>query len=167
MVTLPRKIYLTATGKHWKVSYLQNSGEVTLVEYPYRRIIIYGKNYSKRTAITLLNKWIKIKSKEFLTALLSKLNKKIKASYKKLRIHSLKLEWGSYSSSGILSLNYALIFLPPALVKHVIIHELCHIEHPDHSPAFWNELAKYDKSWKKNQKALQDAASHVPHWVIY
>ena len=167
MVVLPKTIYLRAMGKRWKVSYIHTPGKLSLIEHPYRKLVVYGKNYSKRAAIKLLNKWIKIKSEEFLVALLIKLNRKIKANYKKLRIHSLKLEWGSYSSTKLLSLNYTLIFLPPTLVKHIIIHELCHIRYMDHSPAFWKELAKFDKNWKKNKKALHDADMHIPEWSIF
>lgn len=44
--------------------------------------------------------------------------------------------WGSMSSQRSLRLNEALVHLPPQLCDYVIVHELCHIAHPDHSPAF-------------------------------
>lgn len=44
--------------------------------------------------------------------------------------------WGSMSSRRSLRLNAALVHVPPALCDYVIVHELCHLLHPDHSPAF-------------------------------
>lgn len=167
MITLPRKIYLTAMGKHWKISYIHTPGKLELIELPGRELAIYGKHYSKRSAIKMLIRWLKMKSQSHLNGLLIKFNRKIKVKYKGLRIHSLKKEWGSCSKTKVVSFNFILIFLPPALVKHLIIHELCHIRHLDHSPAFWREVAKYDKSWKKNQKALYDADQYIPEWLMY
>lgn len=167
MIDLPKKIYFPAMKKHWKISYLHTPGKLTLIEFPYNRLVIYGRRYSKRSALLMLNKWVHLKAKDYLGALLVRLNSKIKAQYRKLRIHSLKTEWGSCSSTKILGLHYKLIFLPPALVKHIIIHELCHLKHLDHSPAFWKELAKFDKNWMRHKKAIDTAEKHVPEWLIF
>lgn len=167
MVTLPRKIYFTAMGKEWKLSYIRKPGKLMLLELPHRKLVVYGKRYSKRAAIELLCKWVRMKAKKFLIAQLIKTNHNMKFKYKKIRIHSLKMEWGSYSSNGTLSLNYKLIFLPPALVRHIIIHELCHFRYPDHSPAFWKEVAKFDKSWKRNKKAMHTAEIYIPEWMPF
>lgn len=68
-----------------------------------------------------------------------------------------KQRWGSMSSRRSLRLNAALIHLPPQLCDYVIVHELCHIVHPDHSPAFHalvrsilpgaDQLRKQLKNW--------------------
>lgn len=168
MIVLPKKIYLTAIGKEWKVSYHHTTPcKLTLVEYPHRKLVLYGKRYSKRAAMKLITRWIKLKSKIYLSALVIHFNRKIKAKYAKLRIHSLIMEWGSYSSKKVLGLNYKLIFLPPSLVKHLIIHELCHTRHLNHSPEFWKEVEKYDRNWKRNKMKLYAADIHIPEWVIF
>jgi predicted metal-dependent hydrolase len=167
MIILPKKIQLTATGKSWRVSYLHTPGKLAMLELPQRKLVIYGKRYSKRAVIKLLIKWIKIKAKEHLTALTIKLNEKVKVRYKKLRVRSLQTGWGNCSSDKTISLNYSVVFLPPILVRHLIIHELCHIRHLDHSEQFWNEVAKYDKRWKRNKVALHKAGIHIPDWVIF
>ena len=66
----------------------------------------------------------------------------------------------------LFSLNYKLIFLPPTLVKYIVLHELCHARYIDHSPEFWKELEKFDKNWKKNRAALDEADEFIPSWVI-
>jgi len=167
MIVLPKKIYLTAVDKHWRVSYIRTPGPLTIIELPYRKLAVYGNRYSKHAAIHMINKWVMLKSKEYLTGLLTKINRRIGVTYKKLRIHALKTEWGSFSSKQILGLNYMLIFLPPRLVRYIIIHELCHAHHLDHSNAFWKVVAKYDKNWKKHQNAVLTADALVPNWVVF
>ncbi len=80
----------------------------------------------------------------------------------KLRLHptslsfrSQKTRWGSCTTRGKISLNWRLIFAPPATLDYVVIHELCHLRHHNHSAAFWNlvqsECADYlaHKRWLK------------------
>lgn len=51
-------------------------------------------------------------------------------------------QWGSCSPRGIIMLNTALLFLPPRLLLYVIVHELAHRKHPNHSAAYWNEVER-------------------------
>ena len=167
MITLPKKIYLAAMKKHWKISYIEAPGKLIIIEHPHRELALYGKNYSKLAALNLITRWVRLKSHIFLSELLRQLNRKVKVNYKKLIIRSHEAQWGSYSSTKTISLNYKLIFLPPALARHVIFHELCHVNNMDHSDKFWNTLAKYDRNWKTNRAALNDADDFIPEWVTY
>ncbi len=62
--------------------------------------------------------------------------------------------WGSCSSTGAVSLNWRLVLLPPALQDHVILHELAHRVHLDHSDSFWRQLAAWDPDWRTNDRTL-------------
>ncbi len=57
-----------------------------------------------------------------------------------IRIKNVKSRWGSCSSKGNINLSLHLMLLPDALIDYVICHELAHIAHPNHSPAFWGHL---------------------------
>ncbi len=77
-------------------------------------------------------------------------------TYKKIRIGAPKSRWGSYSSSGTISLNYNLIKTPHSIIEYVIIHELCHILHPNHSIKFWNEVSKLCSNFKQKRAWLRE-----------
>jgi predicted metal-dependent hydrolase len=57
-------------------------------------------------------------------------------------IRNQRTRWGSCSPSGRISLNWRLIQVPPAVCDYVLLHELAHLRHADHSARFWRELAR-------------------------
>ena len=86
-------------------------------------------------------------------------------SFKRMVIRGQRTVWGSYSSSGTLSLNYKLLFLEPDLVDYVLLHELAHIRHLDHSAAFWAFLEALKPGSQQFDKQLKEAGSQVPPWL--
>lgn len=70
-------------------------------------------------------------------------------------IRNQRSRWGSCSSSGNVSLNWRLVLMPPDLQNHIILHELAHLVHMNHSPAFWDLLASWDPQSETNQKSLK------------
>ena len=60
----------------------------------------------------------------------------------RITIRSQKTRWGSCSPSGTLSFNCLLVQAPPEVLDSVVVHELCHRIHPNHSPAFYAEIAR-------------------------
>ena len=95
------------------------------------------------------------KAKEYLPYRLDFWAKKFGYEYKQLRFSHANTRWGSRSSSGTISLNIGLMKLPEALRDYVIIHELAHIIHMDHSTAFWAEVGAHDPHYKYHEKALK------------
>lgn len=79
-----------------------------------------------------------------------------------IKIRQYRARWGSCNSKGELSFNYLLMMLPVFVIDYVVIHELCHLRHLNHSSDFWRLVAIYcpnfkeAKAWiKANQGALQ------------
>lgn len=57
-------------------------------------------------------------------------------------VRDQRTRWGSCSASGTLSLNWRLLLAPAAVLDYVVVHELCHLLQPNHSPRFWREVAR-------------------------
>jgi predicted metal-dependent hydrolase len=73
----------------------------------------------------------------------------------RVRVHGVvvrdqRSRWGSCSETGGLSLNWRLVLLPPPIQRHIILHELAHLTHFDHSPAFHNLLQRYDPASQRH-----------------
>jgi len=73
----------------------------------------------------------------------------------RLTIRKMKRKWGSCSSKGRITINSGLIKLDDELHKYVILHELCHLIHPNHGKEFYNLLGTLCPSWKNYRNVLR------------
>ena len=76
-----------------------------------------------------------------------------------LKIRNMKTRWGSLSRKGNLTLNLELIRAPRECIEYVVIHELCHLFHPNHGAAFYNLLERMLPDWIKRKHKLEMALS--------
>ena len=73
---------------------------------------------------------------------------------KKITIKQMKSCWGRCSSNGSISLNFYLYEHPKECMDYVVVHELCHLVHMDHSPQFWALVEKYIPNCKEIRRRL-------------
>lgn len=99
--------------------------------------------------------WYKKKAAALLPARLEALAKKHNLRPKKVRISSARARWGSCNASGTISLTWRLVMAPPEVIDYVIVHELAHIPHPNHSKDFWNTVATLMPDYKKHLNWLK------------
>ncbi len=77
-------------------------------------------------------------------------------NYTSITIRDQKSRWGSCSSRGTLSFNYRLIFAPPKVLDYVVVHELCHLTHMNHSKDFWNMVEQIMPEYKVYKTWLRE-----------
>ena len=72
-----------------------------------------------------------------------------------LRVKHMRSRWGSMSPAGAMSLRLDLIRAPVEGIDYVILHELCHVEHPGHGREFWAMVGALVPDWKDRRKRLE------------
>ena len=77
-------------------------------------------------------------------------------TYNRITIRDQKTRWGSCSARGTLSFNWRLMLAPPAILDYVVVHELCHLTHMDHSAAFWQAVEAVYPDYRSARKWLKE-----------
>jgi len=113
------------------------------------------KNPKEQRARDYQKKLLMKKAKEYLPYRLEYYAKLYGYSYEKCRLSHANTRWGSCSSNRTISLNIGLMKVPEVLRDYVILHELAHLNHMDHSKAFWAEVGLHDKNYKNHEKKLK------------
>jgi len=164
-LVLPHQIHFAAIEKVWDVKYEHQTGKkITILEGQHQLTIRADGTQPELIRQTLLT-WLKKKGKVYLQIWLDEEATAMGLSYQRMTIRLQKRRWGSCSAKKHINLNAALLFLPKDLVKHVLIHELAHLKHLNHSSAFWEEVSRYDADYAVKRKKLRTHSNYVPAWV--
>jgi predicted metal-dependent hydrolase len=76
-------------------------------------------------------------------------------SLPRVTVRNQRSRWGSCSSKGSITLNWRLIQMPPPVSDYIILHELAHGRHANHSPRFWREVESLCSWWRQSERWLR------------
>jgi hypothetical protein len=122
-----------------------------------------GNIANEALCLKKLREWLKIKAHHHLYEHLVLLAKQTNLSFKEMKIRNNVTRWGSCSSEGQINLCCKLLFLQPALMRHVLLHELCHTKIMHHGNDFWQLLMQFDPAAKTHTTQLRKAS--IPFWI--
>lgn len=105
---------------------------------------------------TDLKKWYKKQAFAFVNDRVEYYKNIIGVTVNSVSIKSRKSQWGSCDSNGDITFSWRLVMARPEAIDYVVIHELCHRKHMDHSREFWNEVQKYMPDFKKQKQWLEE-----------
>ncbi|MNY56359.1 WLM domain protein [compost metagenome] len=74
-----------------------------------------------------------------------------------VKFREQRTRWGSCSSRKVINLNWRLIVFDAAIIDYVIVHELAHIQHMDHSGRFWGLVEKYVENYQELMRSLKES----------
>ncbi len=113
-------------------------------------------NIKERHRLEALEKRYRKVAKEYIPQRVAYFCQFTGGSYEKVVIRDQKTRWGSCSSNKTLSFNYRLMLAPPKILDYVVVHELCHLQHMNHSPDFWNAVEKVLPDYRESRKWLKE-----------
>lgn len=107
------------------------------------RLWVSGLGRSPKALAKILECWYRQQACQYLSTRLEAWSVKVGVPFNRLTVRDQKSRWGSCSSKKNISLNWRLMFLPTQVVDYVVVHELCHLCHMNHSPHFWAMVARF------------------------
>ena len=113
-------------------------------------------NVNREKISLLLKSWYKKRFIEVALPRLSYFSDKHKLKVNQVRVKEQKTLWGSCSSKNNINLNYLLIMAPMKVIDYVIVHELVHTIHKNHSAKFWQKVETIMPNYKDARKWLKE-----------
>jgi predicted metal-dependent hydrolase len=107
----------------------------------------------------ILIRWMKKQARQHMTLLIEHHAPRLGLYPRSLKIKTQKSRWGSCGPNNDINLNWLLMLAPPEAMEYVVVHELCHIKHKNHSKDFWGLVAEHlpayqqQRHWLKQQGA--------------
>ena len=163
---LPDRVDLRAIGQSYRIRY-ERHRNATGVRYRCRGnvVVLSGGTEDEALCVAALKRWLAAVARAEFAPRLMALSATTDNPYRSMHIRGQRSCWGSHSSSGTISINYCLLFLEPVLLRYLMIHELCHARHMNHSRRFWQRVGRHEPDYRRLDKALGDAWTQIPVWL--
>jgi hypothetical protein len=128
-------------------------------------VTLSGRTGDDKLCVAALKRWLSsVAKKEFLPRLAA-LSALSDNPFERMHVRGQRTCWGSHSSTGTISINYCLLFLNPPLLRYLMMHELCHARHMNHSRRFWQRVGRFEPDYKRLDKALGESWKKTPAWL--
>ncbi|MDQ6993995.1 MAG: SprT family zinc-dependent metalloprotease [Mariprofundaceae bacterium] len=113
----------------------------------------------------ILQHWLKHRASMCFSAMLFGIAQEMGESYKSVSIRLQKTRWGSCSSQRRINLNAKLLLLPHDVIRYVMVHELSHLQHFNHSDEFWQRVAEFAPDYLSQRQKLHAWSRQQPYWL--
>jgi len=163
---MPEEINLLALDLTWRVLICRDDSKpVAARETSAGTLVVQGAIDDARACQIALKGWLTHAAEEHLIPWLKRVSDETGLSYSSASIRHQRTRWGSCSSRYWISLNARLLFLAPDLVTYVLVHELCHTKHLNHSPRFWRLVESYLPDYRQSDRRLRNGEQFIPGWL--
>lgn len=132
------------------------TSKVCMVKKQENKLVVYTNSDDEDFIRQLVNKWYRLRAQEIINERVRYFSHFVNEKAKSVTIRNQKTRWGSCTSGRGLNFNYRLVMMPPEILDYVVVHELCHLKHMNHSREFWAEVERILPDMKIRKKWLKD-----------
>ena len=162
---LPDHVHFAATGQDFSLRHAGGTGAPRLTVGA-GTIVLSGASDRAARLRHALQRFAMREAHAAFGPWLAKLSSASGLGYSRMQIRRQRTRWGSCSPSGTISLNACLMFQPPPVVNYLLIHELAHTRHMNHSRRFWRLVERFEPRWRELDAALSRGWREVPAWAL-
>ena len=161
----PAAIELRMSAELWRLQVLGDAGALRLREAGQGILRATGGASSPQLR-TGLRTWLLRAARTRLEPRVAAIAQAMGVHYSQVSIRRQRSRWGSCSARGTISLNCCLLFQRPEVVDYLIVHELTHVKHMNHSARFWQAVERHCPDWRALDRELVQGWRHVPSWIF-
>jgi predicted metal-dependent hydrolase len=163
----PAEVYLPSIERRYAVQYHQSPDALAVHAIESEsRLIVHGPLHDDRQIASVLRRWLmRLAHREF-GLRLAIVAEEGGFAYRRVQIRKQRTRWGSCSATGTISLNVCLLFVSPAVLRYLLVHELCHTRHMNHSARFWALVEQHEPNYARLDRELVRGWQSVPGWVF-
>jgi len=166
----PERIELTGVYETWRVHLAGGAGRIRIRDgqaapQGEELLVIAGDASSPPQLKQALRRWLIARAQRVLGDHLADCAREFGFSYRALSIRRQRTRWGSCSVRGTISLNCCILFQPPEVLRYLLIHELAHTRHMNHSRAYWACVARCCPEYRQLDRQLLEGWRRVPSWL--
>ena len=162
----PDRLHLAAFDESWRVHLGAGAGPARTVSLGQGLLSLTGHGRDAAEIRAALIRWLVSHVRGHFLRDLAALSQAAGLRFDRVDIRRQRTRWGSCSARRTISLNLCLAFQPPEVVRYLMIHELTHLEHMNHSAQFWRRVAERCPDWQRLDGELLDGWRRVPPWVF-
>ena len=162
----PTQVELRALNETWQVEYVAQSRRPWEHNGAEQRRVRVRDALDPSQCGAHLRAWLRHVANERLDGWLKSVAQHYDFRYTRMQVRQQQTRWGSCSRSGTISLNVCLLFQASEVVRYLLLHELCHTRHMNHSNRFWELVAQCEPEWRVLDRELSSGWQHVPGWVF-
>lgn len=163
-VAPPAVVELPSIGQSFRICY-QHREERARVRQHGDVVVVRGDTDDEAACIDALTRWLKRLARQRFEPQLRSLSLVTGLPFRRLQVRAQRTCWGSHSSTGTITMNFSLLFLAPELVRYLMIHELCHARHMNHSGAYWNLVERFEPEYRELDRRLSASWRDIPAWL--
>jgi hypothetical protein len=163
--THPASIHLAAVDRRLPVRYRPTDAAGVRTAVRDGLLTLSGAVDDVSRVRLALRRWLMARARTELPPMLQALSDRHGLAFDQVAVRFQKGRWGSCSARRHISLNARLLCLPTELARHVMLHELTHLQHLNHSRAFWALLHRLDPDADQHHAALRTAWLRLPAWL--
>ncbi len=160
----PAQVEFALSGETWRIERGAGRRRARIAEHA-GRLVLHG-GAGERVERMLLRRWLLRAATRVLKAALVSVAADLAVEFRGLTVRRQRTRWGSCSALGNISLNACLVFQPRDVTRYLMIHELTHLTHMNHSAQFWAAVERHEPRWRELDRSLLNGWRHVPHWVF-
>lgn len=161
----PALIELPAIGRAVTVRYAPSTDGKSRIRFAETELTLQCADAAFGDAPVLLRRWLLRQGRDELKPRLLREAAVMGLAPAGIQIRLQKTRWGSCSSTGVISLNAALLLVAPELMRYLLVHELCHLRHLSHSKRYWEMVAQHEPDFRRLDRRLADCWKQMPTWL--